>query len=97
MQTSIPTNVARPFNAPRRTVAIVLAAAAATGVAAIAVDDESPVRTLPSNSPVKSSGVVSELSTYDGELLRHHGIKVLKDPVSVAPTGPAADRFHHFR
>ena len=95
----------------RRTVAAVLVAAAAGSGLAIVAGNDSPVASRPAPDSVTgavaspstggSAGSVSELSQYDGALLRHHRIKVAAERVTpIQPTVDqrrAAEQFHHFR
>ena len=102
MQTvSLPLSAART----RRIVAVALASAAAATATFVVAENDSPV--VPAPAPAADSvsgGGASELSTYDGALLRHHGIKAVKSTpaasgaVRLTPAQrQAAESFHHFR
>ena len=86
----------------RQILATALASLAAGAAVFVVAGNDTTNPIAPAPDSVSSDGTVSELSSYDAQLLRHHGIKAAA-PVASAPIEPtaaqraAAERFHHFR
>ena len=91
--------ITRPLAANRtvRTAAtIVAAAAAATGVVAASTGGFSDGISTPPKA-AQDSAPGPDLSVYDDEILRHHGVKVIPARQPAVSHTPAAQRFHHGR
>lgn len=100
MQIQSVTTPVRSFSAAHRRLVAVGAAVAVAGTGAVALTSGDDAVSIRSITPVVSTGGAEDLSSYDGALLRHHGLRVT--PASVGaelrPTAAqrlAAERFHH--
>ena len=99
MQTNPSTLVSHSVGGLRavRMSAALLAAAALAAGAVLAAEGRDPAP----KAAGPSGGAVSELSTYDGAILHHHGVRVPVDSTisreASSPRRAAIERFHHFR
>ena len=75
----------------RRIVAAGLAVTALTAGIVFGTGDDTGGSSTPV-TPAEATGSAEDLSAYDAELLRHHGVRV-----RVRREPSAAERFHHFR